>query len=175
MITALLVATRDIIRSNIRLQPEDCLVQNDARPTPACGPLFISVYGSSWSPDIIDQNLGIDERADISITITRRLSATPYDMRGDAIYVEGSLAVENIANVIKRSVHQNYTLITNANALLDGTDKIMEPLRWLGGDATPSIVDNEWFSSTEENVYSGIVFTINFGRARRMQTITNIR
>lgn len=174
MITALLVATRDIIRTELKLNPEDCIIQEDGMPTPTCGPLFVAIHGSSWAPDIIDQNLGIDERADLTITVTMRASATPFDVRGDEIYVTDSLNIEKHVHRIKCRVHQNYTLITNANALLGGTDNIMEPLRWLGGDAQPQKVDNTWFSSEMPLEFAGITMVIRFGQARRMQTLTNI-
>lgn len=175
MITALLVATRNVVRSQLNFNNEDCIIQDDGMPTPTCGPIFIALYGSSWGPDLTDQNLGIDERADISITITMRASAEPFDTRGEAMYVTQRLDIESLAHKIKCVVHQNYTLITQANALLPGQNKIMEPLRWLGGDSAPSRVDNSWFSSTHPVDFAGLTFNLRFGRARRMQTLTNIK
>lgn len=174
MITALLVATRDRLRSELKFNPEDCIIQEDGKPTPTCGPLFVAIYGTDWSPDTLDMNRGIDERADIAITVTRRMSATAFDVRGESFYINDSLAIEDTIHKIKCQVHQNYTLITAANALLTGDNKIMEPLRWLGGDAQPQKVDNTWFSSEAPLDYAGVTMTIRFGRARRMQSLSNI-
>lgn len=175
MITALLIASRNVIRSATGYAESDVLVQNDGQPPPTVGNQFIAVHGTSWKPNIVDQNQGIDEVADLTVTITARMQAIPYDIRGQEIYIRKSLELENVAQIVKINLHQNYTLIASANALLTGVDKIVEPLRWLGGDAQPKYASNRWFSSEDDNEYAGLILTLQFGRARRMQTLTNIR
>lgn len=123
----------------------------------------------------MDMNLGFDERADVSVVITRRMSAVPFDTRGQEMYIQSSLDADRIANKIKVALHQNYSVITAANQLLDGVEPIIEPLRWLGGDPQPQFVNESWFSSNAPDPHAGLRLSIRFGQARRMQSLSLAR
>jgi hypothetical protein len=146
-------------------------------PPASCGQRFISIYGRQWRPGDEDLNRGIDEIYDLAIALSYRAGFVPQDMHGEELYVS---QIESMENVLRKllPIHQNYEIITAANARFTSNNKIIEPLRWRGNDAVPTPVGPAWFKSLDETGEGeeacGYVMEANYGGARRKITYTNL-
>lgn len=177
MISAVLKAARDHLRSELVLNDNECRIMTDGRPAPSCGQKFISVVATYWGPHEDDNNRSLYERYDISCVLTMRTPLIPFDRLGEnLIYEDSPFAVvydsmEELTRRVMVALHQNPTVITNANYLIpDDEAGISEYLRWAGCDATPEFVDGSWFGSNATQI-SGLVQTIRFQGATRMQSL----
>lgn len=171
-IAALLKATRNIIWEGLQLDDKTCDIMPGPKPKPSCGQRFLSVWMSSWSPGDQDLNRGIDEYYTITCTWSYRSGYAPIDLQGGEIYIKHLEGIEAATRSLLPLIHQNIELMTAANNLIqDSSYKIVEPFRWLGGDAVPTIVGAEWFWSETDDKQAGFVQEIRFGNARRLQPI----
>ena len=193
---ALLVAARDYLRTSNGLgtgwsaetgnefTDAEIEVMPDARPPPRMGKKFVALYGIQWEPDHTDQNQGIDERLGIACALTFRNGHIPVDARGPELYVNAAVNMSDICRRIMVAIHQNIAVsITNTDALLSGTDKMVEYLRWAGTDPNPSPRDAMWFMTESgedsfdrfnEFQESGYVMEVRFRDARRMQSLAHM-
>ena len=154
-----------------------------ARPSAMAGDIFYSVYGLSWSPGDPDINRGLDEYFGVGVCISCRLAYMADDDQAEEAYVKIGASMEEAIRRVIIETHQNYDLMDAANNMLgSAANKIIEPLRWQGGDATPVEVGAEWFSAGYTNIVepggedlAGLTITANFGQARRIQSFANMR
>lgn len=181
---ALLQATRDRLRSRLSLDRSTCRVMKNARPSAISGDLFYAVFGLSWSPGDPDINRGLDEYFGVGVCISARLNYIADDDQAEEAYVKIGASMEEALRRVIIEVHQNYDLLGDANQLLGTSpNKIIEPLRWQGGDATPVEVGADWFHAGYGNMIdpdqgedlAGLTITANFGQARRIQAFANMR
>jgi hypothetical protein len=168
---ALLAATRDTLRAALELDETGCEVCPDGRPHPAAGEWFVAVHPGGLTNQ---STLALDERADLLVTVTRRVSDAPHDRIGEnaVLDADGVLAK---AEAARASVHMNYALMDAANAAIDGfgttANGYVEPLafqslRYLGEKGP------EWFfAEGGEEAACGLAVELAFGRARRVQYI----
>ena len=149
-------------------------IMPDDRPKPTSGPWFVAIHGESWSPGNRDPNLAIEEVYGMGCTVTLRQSAIPRDEVGENLYIEATTSLEKICRQIMVSVHLNAAIRTTANAAITGDDKIVEYFRWSGTEAKPRIVSGDWFFSNRPDVDTGYVMRVDFERATRYQSLTNM-
>jgi hypothetical protein len=179
---ALLQATRDRLRQRLGLDKSTCRVMHSARPAITCGDTFFSVFGLSWSPGDPDLNRGLDEYYGVGVCLTCRTAYIPSDDQAEEAYIKLGSSMEEMIRRAVIEIHQNISLMQAANSLLGSSlNKIIEPLRWQGGDAQPVEVGAQWFGAAyrpdtdQGEDFAGLTLTANFGQARRVQTFANMR
>lgn len=179
---ALQIAVRDRLRTNFLVLDSDNDVfqtlqidnqvglQKEGMPPPAAGQFYVGIHGATWNPGQTEQDIGIEEVYGVNVTVTARTPFVPKDRQADAVYAGALTGLDRIIRWIMVSIHQDYTLITDANTNV-GTDKFVEPLRWQGNDPEPVERGEEWFNAVDGRgkVPSGWSMTAKFGDARRFQ------
>lgn len=178
-LAVLLTASRDRLRANLNLIDEECRVQPGPEPPPTMGDRFVAVYGTRHEPISGEEDLhqGIAEEFGIACGVTYRVSAISFDRLGEELYIKTTSGLENICRDITAQLHQSINLITAANLLISGTNKIEEYLRWEGTDAIPDLKDAAWFQGTSDAIPDrivGLFMEVRLGQARRRQTLANI-
>lgn len=170
-VSAWLIATEGWLQEQLQLDAASCSVRPDGRPKPECGDIFVAIHGADKSPGPSnDQDVGVDITVGLTVTVTYR-TAYINDNELDQVYAKQSLAIEALCDRIITLIHKQYGLMGAANNLISGTTQLfIEPLRWLGGDAEPTKVGNEWFNPTapEQGGWVGMVMSNRFGQARRL-------
>lgn len=185
-IDAVLLGARDVLRAaftNILIvdpvwEAESIDIQPGPRPDPFCGQKFIALYGTSWQPEQLDQNQGLDEVFGIAAAISFRAGYVPDDRQGTELYVKLGSGLCQIARLVNAKLHQSYEAMGVMNAYLTTPNEIVEPLRWLGTDPSPREVDDIWFGvdpeNARDNFVAGLVLETRLGMARRLQTLPNM-
>ncbi|MBW1953239.1 MAG: hypothetical protein JRI66_09180 [Deltaproteobacteria bacterium] len=174
-LSALLIATRDQIRHSLSLRESDCLVMPDGQPLPLCGEQFIAVHGAAWGPGPSPQESAVDEYFGVECTITRRIGHAARDRLSDEFFLRASQGIEATARKLIAALLKNrYTVMENANKLIPHEYGFVEPFRWSGCDPTPRVVGPEWFFSSEPEGPTGLVFTVRFDNARRVQPFSKM-
>lgn len=175
----LLVAVRDQLRDNLfpEFETLDILVMPGPEPPPYCGQKFISVYGIGWEagPDD-DQVMGLDEVYSVSCAVTYRAPSTPFDRRGDELYIKSLTGMEKTCREIIRYVHQNLDVFNSWVSMVESYSKVSTPdlpveyLRFTGVDPAPIPQDGSWFSAEPEDA-AGMVMEVRFSGARTLHSI----
>jgi hypothetical protein len=177
-LTALLRATKSSLQTLLSLTDTGVDIQPDPQPPPFLGEQFITVHPISWGiGDTNEVMYGLDEVFGIGVTVTQKTGKVPRQKWGTNTYTLTTTGLEAICNRIKVNIHQNYTLLTAANALLTGGDIFIEPLRFQGADSEPQPRTGEWLWSDDPGTMESILalsVTLRFGGARRMQAVGNI-
>lgn len=176
-ISHLLLAACDILRLEFadELQSKEIDITPKGQPLPSSGERFIGLCATSWSPNITDQNRGLDEVYGFKVVISFRQRAVPHDRQGRTLYVE---AIDSMTNWLRRcmiAIHQNVDIFAITDSYKDALD--IDPLteypRWVGSDAEPRSVTGEWFHALPDDE-AGYIMEARFGGARRMQTYANM-
>lgn len=169
MLSAVLLAVRNWIREELELDDSSCRIMTGPQPPPSCGDRFLSVYGRRWAPGSDDLNRGIDETYEIAVAVTYRCSFSPFDERGEAVYIQHLESMERTLRQLL-GIHLNMDILHAINSRVHGSYKLIEPLRWRGCDASPTLVGPEWFQSRGGGGSdpAGMVMEASFGGARRL-------
>lgn len=190
MIDALLHAARDAIRAaGFNYGVAECDIEEDGRPPPVAGDVFVSVHGGK-SRNSSDRNL--DEYFDFSVTLTMRVTI-PLDIVGHQLISRGiELVPLGYRQGFNHRVEQLRTLLNKnwAMTVLTGqtppsaNDNIsawvargtvygfVEPARYTGVDGPPRVVAGDWFRAEPDSEEVGIAQELRFEGARRMQAHT---
>lgn len=171
--SALLTAVRNQLRDDLKIPETDCDIQPNGQPPPTCGQIYYAVHALSHDPETTNPDQWIGEVYNIGITITRRAAAVPTDRRPTETLYKATTGLEARARAVVKNLHMKYDVITDANALISGTDKIQEPLRWQGTDAEPEEVDGTWYHGRPDE-RAGLTLTVRLGGAMRYQTLANL-
>jgi len=175
-LSALLQAVRDQLRKEVPLKVSECDIQPDGQPPPGIGRQYVAVHPTGWENDIPQMSRGLSELYAISVTLTMRAPESPRDRIMSELYLKALKGMESIIRRIIIKIHDNYTVLISANKLIDGDDKIVEPLRWASTDAQPRMVGPEWLFSAEEGFKgtAALVMESRFITGRRIQSHTNM-
>ena len=174
-LVALLVAARDRIRSELGIDGRECGIEIGPRPPQLFGRRYCTVYGAGWTPDPAGELMhGIMEVYAIGCTWTFMVEA-PDDRIPEEGYIKEVTSIEAYSRKVIVALHQNWDIINAANTVI-GTHKIIEPLRWLGTDAVPTLRDAEWINSPAKHTAAlrPITMETRFGGAMRSQTLTSL-
>lgn len=170
---ALLLATRDHLRSELGLDATTCEVTADGRPFPFSGMVFYAVHLSSWRNDWCEG--AFDEVFGVAVTITKRTARVPQSKVGRAVLVKEQSGLLKLAAAVRLKVHLNYTLMGLANdAIGDGVDAngFREPLLFRSV-SVPQAQNANWFAargeSSQKTSDAGMSVTVQFDGARRLQ------
>lgn len=159
--------------AGLGLDDSNCRAMPDGRPTANCGQLFIAVHPGNWSNS---SNLNLDERFNLSVTVTVRAGFAPHDRVGTEV-TYGEDGVLAWADKIEKAVHRKYHPTDQANQLLaqwagDATAYgFSEPLLFLDASYL-GVKGPDWFTSDDadgDDVPSGVAVELRFGKARRLQ------
>lgn len=186
---SILTAVRDELISKLEwVNDENCGVRGGEGAPPGvwATDFYVSIVPASWSPPTQPGNLNfaLDESYNIDIIITQRTGIIPNDRLMGEGFLDAVRGLEprvrEIMVVMRKNRYNDGTtsggVLNRANAKLPGTDKIIEPLRWLGNDPKPSPVGPDWFQSKSQTDARsfGWIFGLHYGEARRIQTETNL-
>lgn len=188
MIDALLYAVRDSIRAGgLNYDTATCEIMDDGRPPPRAGNFFAAVHDGMMRSDADNQ---LNEWYDFAVTLTMRVTV-PLDRVGD------QQIARNVARVplgerqgfyakadrLRRLLHMNWNIVVVTNRTPNSANDNLaawstgtvygfcEPMRFLSMEA-PKLVGGEWFSAEPDAEEVGMKATLSFGRARRLQPVT---
>lgn len=137
----------------------------DGRPPPGMGELFISIHPGGFR-GVSSEYLHCIHS--INITINIKIEGSTDDKVGLQNVVLPYRGIEEIAQLLVESIHDNYLILQMANSILgSNVNGFIEPLRF-NNSSPPRIVGSDWFS-TEKSNKSGIIQTLTFGDAVRIQ------
>lgn len=172
---ALMLATRDLLRSGLGYADRECDLAFDGHPAPRCGKVFLAVHRGGRRNNARDS---IDELYDLIVTITIRVNE-PYDRLGTDLIEKAAQGLDDRADAVRAFIHMNYDIMNRANTELMRLAKntstqnvygFAEPLGFQSDDK-PDIKAGEWFHAQAGPVEVGIVQNLTFGGARRLQPI----
>jgi hypothetical protein len=188
-ISALLQGVRDeLINSVSGCTSKSCGIRGgEGRPPGKYGgTIYTAVVPSLWStgPTGIDGlNSGLDEYYAVDLVLSMRTGIIPDDRLMGSAFLDATKGLEPfIRSIMVVMRDYRYTdgvtggVLTRANGLIAGANKIMEPLRWAGNDSQPSPVTPDWFGASGEDPRAyGWRFGIHYVDARRIQTEANLQ
>lgn len=166
----------DILRIEFQndLDSEMIDITPKGQPKPSSGEKFIGITGTRWSPQITDQNRGLDEIYGFKVVVSFRSRAVPYDRHGRSLYVQAISNMESYCRRIMVKLHQNVDFFAKTDLITPGVDRLTEFPRWMGTDPEPRPVGPEWFHAMPEELEAGYVMEVRFDGARRIQTYENM-
>lgn len=177
MLSALLLAVRNQLRTSLTLDASGCGIQLDAQPPPFFGQQYISIYGTSWKPtsEVME---GIDENFSLSIALTKRFPYAPKDRVADELYINLVGGMELLIRQINGIVHRSNPIQIATNVIVtaqfSSASKFIEPLVWKGSDSNPTIMNGAWCGSDDEKLMNdpaALLMQTYFGDARRVQSL----
>lgn len=178
--SALMRATKAILQSSLSLNDTKCDMMSEGMPPANCGQEFIAIHEGEWRADEADFDYGLTEYFGVKVTITHKIGHVPIEKVSSREIYAASSSLESRARQIIAIIHMEYEdLMNEANALIPNDEMgFCEPLRYLGADGPPRLVGSSWFSAAmtqggREDV--GVIRTLNFGRAKRVQDISSLR
>ncbi len=165
---ALLLATRDHLRTKLGLKPEACEITFQGMPLPMSGETFFGVWEGDWNCQSTES---LEETYGVSVTISVRLPAVPQDRQGPEILAKAGWGLMELAEQVRAAIHSNYELMDAANALIKSstTNGFVEPLRFKNGGRNERKA-GDWYAARGEK-QAGMARTLTFGDAKRIQVI----
>lgn len=171
---AMLEGLRNALRTALSLDKTGCQVTADGRPDPMCGEWFVAVHPGNTANS---QRNYLDERADASVTITRRTGFAPHDRLGE----EAVFDLLDYAGRVKAVVHMEYPILDAANRLITGTAEhaaatggavttngFVEPLGFVSQQYLGPQGSSWFFAEGMEDAVTGIAVRLDFAGARRI-------
>ncbi|HUT88741.1 MAG TPA: hypothetical protein VMY37_04550 [Thermoguttaceae bacterium] len=176
-LSALLTAVRNQVRNQLKLEKLECGCQLDGHPPPSFGGRYVAVHPTGWGPGDSQIDHGLDEVYRVTCTITMRTPVVPKDRMMDELFLKALSGMETLAREIIAHVHQNYTVMNEANSLIAGDDKLIQPLFWDGCDVPPRPETGAWvWSDSAKDIghLAALVLPVRFREARRVQDYENM-
>lgn len=173
--TALLLATRNHLRSSMSLPASECDVTEGGMPTPSAGERFVAVSEGEWRSNSFES---LDEYFGVNVTVTVRTERLPWDRLGPGVVAElaNRKGLVRLGEWVRAAVHSSYEILNAANDILgDEVNGFVEPLR-LAGPGRIRAVGPDWFKAQADSdspSVAGVVLVVPFQRARRVQVIDN--
>ncbi len=180
----LTIACRELLRDYLRSDAttaildlpfvdEEIQVTPKGRPPAVMGDKFIGIYASSWEPALVDANVAIDAYLGVSCVLTFRSTVYPQEQL-EELYADVTVGMSAVCLKIMQCLAQNTSLYTELAELTNySTYWTFEFLRWMGTDAEPVEVYEDWFSAKDEHLLDpmgqsimGYTMTVRFGQAR---------
>lgn len=190
MIDALLYAVQDaIIAAGMNYGTAECGIEEDGRPPPRAGNVFVAVHGGRVHPgDANDRNLY--ELYDFSVTLTMRVTV-PLDRVGDQLMARNIVRVplgyrqgfNAKVDQLRALLHMNWKMVVlqgqtpnsaNDNLAAWSTGTVygfVKPARYQGAEV-PVLVGAEWFGAEPESEDFAIKSELRFANAERFQPQT---
>ena len=159
---ALKTAAAQHLRNVLGLPEHDCDITPDGQPKPDCGQVFVSVHGGSINNRATE---ALDEYVDFAVTVTLRMGYLPFDR----VKTEGLDYVRKV----KAACHKSYDLTALATAA--SADVVFTEPPMFAGMSDLMVKHNDWFFAEDrDDPDTGIAYTLNFHRARRIRYNTDL-
>jgi len=173
---ALLEAVRDRLIKQLKyVLHKDIDILPSGKPAPIAGQRFVSVWGRKRSTK---EHRALDERYEVKITVSLRGGNVPWDRWGDGIWLKALRGMESsvreIVAVIHGSGDDGISLLAAANDLIGPTsNKFLTGVPLIfSGEQGPDPRGASWWGKPDEN-WAGIVSTLTWGEAQRIQLVDN--
>lgn len=163
-------------QSQYPLLPDMISVMPDERPPPHCGSLFLSVYGSDFSPSIPDANVSLDADLSLELCLTMRSTSFSTASFGREGYTAAYRGMSSIAWKIMTTLDKKPSVVSRVYAypeylvLRESYAQMYEFLRWRGTSARPEPVYEDHFRAKNEHLdeeggeaIMGYKMTLTFG------------
>lgn len=186
MIDALLFAVRDNVRdAGWGYDAATCEVAaEEGMPPPRCD-LFVAVH---QGPTDSAMDNALDEYFGFFLTLTLRVKGVPLDRIGDKLLCSnlarrpgpnGSRSFNARVEQLRSVHHMGWGIIQDANTNLMAWEPdallvpgFCEPARYRGMEV-PRLVGGQWFSADPDSNNVGLVASLRFEGARRLQPIAS--
>ncbi len=185
MLDALLYATRDAIRdAGWGYDTATCdLAGPGGQPPARCGDVYVAVHQNATASEMDN---ALDEYLGFLLTLTMRLGKVPVYRVGDRLLASnlarrpgpnGSWSFNARAEQLRSVHHMGWGILQDANTNLVAWEPdavvvagFCEPARYRGLEE-PRLVGGEWFGADPESTDVGLVASLRFEDARRLQPI----
>ncbi len=177
---ALLLATRDRIRSVLGLDASHCEVtQASGRPPAVQGEYFISVHWGAWSFLPAE---GLAEKFSVAVTVTCRVGAVPQDRVGTDLEAVAGTGLDALCRKVLCACFLDKggdAVLNGANAYLGtGVNGFVVPAVEFSVDGQPTERGPDWFSGGDYEggpyAMSGESLTLRLASFERYQTIESM-
>lgn len=183
---AILLAVRDRLRQppadgGLGYQPKECAVMFDGQPPPWAGERFVAVWAGPWVGHDLE---GLEEEFGIFVTVSMRAARIPPDRLGESLIAgPPGQSLDEVLRAIVAKLHMDpgpiavgnpgqYPVLALANATIGaGENGFVEPLRFKDGGRPEEKGPEWWWAEPAQGAPAGIVQTLTFGGARRVQVI----
>jgi len=173
---ALLEATLKIVRDVCGYTEDVCRVEYDEFAPAEVGQIYVAIMSNGVRPGRTHSPSGtvIDETYGIEIAVVMRVADVPKDSLSD-FYLHGANSLNSELGRIRDAVDFSYDLMNDCNEQLKRLSKnvsaqpFSHPLVWQGYSARPRIVGSEYFSDIAGEQKAGLVRSVQFDEARRIQ------
>lgn len=172
-LVALLLATRDHLRTQLSLNESQCDIQPDGRPPANMGERYVALWedGSAGAGTTGGGASTLSETCGLLVTVTRRTGRYGRDRRRN-IFLEEITGLEPLCRSIKAAIHANWGIVNAANARIsDAYNKFQLPLFWVRQDRAQGM-DADWAgSAAEKDDSTYLVVSLRFAGALRVQPL----
>lgn len=191
MIDALLYSVRDGIRAaGFGYGHAECEIQDDGKPPPRVGKVFVAVHGGKTRAGQANDN-NLFELYDFNVTLTMRVTI-PLDRVGDQLIARNLNLVPDAQRQgfnarieqLRAYLHMNWNRVVktgqnppsandNLSAWAYGGSVygFCEPMRYQGTEI-PTLQGGDWMGAEPENEDFAIKAEIRFTNAKRFQAQT---
>ncbi len=175
----LLQATLERMLAVLSLAATEGAVGFDGQPPAVAGEFFPVVHPGMAENDA---DLSLEEYFDVSVTLNLRVAYSPFDRHGAEVMTKATTGLYAKAELLRVGLHMDYVLMGycggldrtggKAYSLPATVNGFVEPLKYRRM-LPPRRVGPEWWwaEPNEDALPAGVALQIDFGRARRQQTI----
>lgn len=171
---ALEQAVANLLKSGLGYADADCQRCHDGQPPPRAGECFLAV----WSPDDRESvsRTCLAERHRVFVTVTLRAARVPFDR---LLTVRDELArrCDQVRALVHKDSHDQ-RFVRAAEVLADFSNTTAgKPNGWAEGlayEGRGAVEEKggEWFHAKASDNVAGLVQTLRFGKAFRVQSIS---
>lgn len=170
--TAMLVAVRDRLRTELSLTNDECEIEYDELAHASVGKRYVIVIPGGLRPgELHDPNSGtMDEIVSVSVMVILRNRDVPRD-RMRQMFVSTNAALNRQIARVREAIDCKVDLLAEADEWLVTAQTgqgFCEMLRWVGQDDKPRGVNPEIFSGDGTQA-AGMARVIRFSGARRLR------
>jgi len=170
---------------------DNCKAMPDGQPDPMMGDRFASVFIREVQSRLNTDDGYHEEIWGVSITITERLKAVPYDRISPSIYLTNLTGIAAVAERTLYAIQNRWSVIQWLNSRLELNDLVlntfvdhqifMHPLVLLNRSPKLEFREEEWFHGTHgvspprdtRDGLTGVSLTLNFGNLLKQTVLAD--
>jgi hypothetical protein len=176
----LLQAVVDRVKTIMTYDDTQVDVSDDGKPPPFSGQVFAVVHPGEFSND---GDLSLDEKYDVSVTLTFRTGYVPQDRIGQEVLFK-TIGIYAAVHRLRAGLHMDYTGMGfcgglgqaggKSYSLSSGVNGFSEPLKFRRA-SKPMVKGPDWFwADGVDDATTGVAVQIDFVGARRIQSIESM-
>jgi hypothetical protein len=159
---------------------DNCKAMPDEQPDPMMGDVFASVYITEIQGRPKSNDGVLEERWGFGVTVTKRISAVPYDRITPAIYIKEYNGISFYVNPIKYALNNRWSVTTAINDNIPmipevsdfvTDERFLSPAYCLNGMPRIRFAEETWFHGTHSvyeprdsrDGYTGVYMSLTFG------------